>query len=167
MTAITVTNNDWTILSAIKTAIEAATIEDAAVFESADIVDSEAQANDIKFTGDTPRVTIIDGGTQEQEGLENEILVTLSMTLLVIGRTKANTPEARIEERKRLACAVKNAIEGSWPATATGFGFDDAYHPPYPVWGDIDATPSESAKQPWVAFKLPFTAGYGTLHTTR
>lgn len=168
MAAVTVQNFDGTILAAVDTALTGAALSGVTVFKSVTVSTSEAQAQEAQFKGATPRVIILYNGTEESVGVDGERCCTVSLELLIASKVDPDIDEsARITEIMRLMNLAKNAVEGSPPADAIGFGDEGNYHPAGPSWGDVDITPTEEAKAPWIACTLPVTFGYGLTSATR
>ena len=163
--AITVTNNEYTILAAVKTALGAAQISSVGVFKSVTVASSEEQAREAQFKGSQPAVIILVGSPSEVRIVEADRGCILPLTLLVTAKTNSGVDETtRIQEALRLMNAAKNAVEIALPAAATGFGDEQEFHPKGAVWGDM--TFDDSAKQPWVAFRLPVSFAFGLSTTT-
>ena len=168
MAEITVQNFDGTILAAVDTALAGATLNGVTVFKSVTVSTSEAQAREAQFKGATPRIIILYNGTEDAVGIDGERCCTMSLELLIASKADPAIDEsARITEIMRLMNLAKNAIEESPPADAKGFGDEDQSHRPGPVWGDLDITPTEEAKAPWIACALSVTFGYGLTASTR
>ena len=168
MAAIIVQNFDGTILAAVDTALTGATLSGVAVFKSVTVSTSEAQAQEAQFKGATPKVIILYNGTEDAPGVDGERCCTMSLDLLIASKVDPAIDEsARITEIMRLMNLAKNAIEGSPPADAIGFGDENQVHPAGPVWGGVDITPTEEAKAPWIACTLPVTFGYGITAASR
>lgn len=162
MGAITITNTDWTIINAVDTAIAAATLSGVAIFKSVTIATSEAQAEEAQARGDTPRVIILIEPTEESRGVYPERYCKVSLVLYVAAKNTSGVDEStRIQELYRLANGLKNAVEDSLPGAAHGYGDPEGeYQAKGATWGDLDIAPSETGKQPWIAFKLPVSFGY-------
>jgi len=159
---ITITNTDWTIINAVDTAITAATISGDALFESVTIATSQAQAEEAQIKGDVPRVIILIEPTEESRGVYPERYCKVALVLYVAAKKTSGVDEAtRIQELYRLANGIKNAVEAGLSGAAHGYGDPEGeYQAKGATWGDLDITPSETGKQPWIAFKLPVSFGY-------
>lgn len=174
MTAITITNTDWTIIDAVKTAIGAATVGGVTLFKSVTLATSEAQAEEAQLKEPTPRVIIVSAPARhlqqavtEARGVEHERYCDVPLVLYVARKTTSGVDEsARVQEIYRLANGIKNAVESSLPAAAIGYGDEDNFHAPGAVWGDVDIKPTEDLKQPWIAFQLPVSFGYAITNST-
>jgi len=168
MAAITVQNFDGTILAAVDTALAGATLSGVTVFKSVTVSTSEAQAREAQFKGAIPRIIILYNGTEDSPGVDGERCCTMSIDLLIASKVDPAVDEsARITEIMRLMNLAKNAIEESPPADAIGFGDENQSHRSGPVWGDLDITPTEEAKAPWIACTQSVTFGYGLTAATR
>lgn len=159
---ITITNTDWTIINAVDTAITAAALSGVAIFKSVTIATSEAQAEEAQLAGDVPRVVILVEPTEESRGVYPERYCKVALVLYVAAKSTSGVDEAtRIQELYRLANGIKNAVEDGLPDAAHGYGDPEGeYQAKGATWGGMDITPSETNKQPWVAFKLPVSFGY-------
>lgn len=162
MGAITITNTDWTIINAVDAAITGATVSGVALFKSVTITTSEAQAEEAQIKGSTPRAIILVEPTEESRGVYPERYCKVALVLYVAAKKTSGVDEATcIQELYRLANGIKNAVEAVLPAAAHGYGDPEGeYQAKGATWGDLDITPSETGKQPWVAFKLPVSFGY-------
>jgi len=161
-TPIVIANTDWTIINAVDTAITAATVSGDALFDSVTLATSEAQAKEAQMKGDTPRVIMLLGPTEEFRGVYPDRYCKVSIDLFVAGKKVSGVDEAtRLQEIYRLANGVKNAVEAGSPAAAHGYGDTEGeYHPKGALWGELDPAPTEEEKQPWIAFRLPVSFGY-------
>ena len=169
MAAITVQNFDGAIITSVATALTEATLSGVTIFESVTVATSEAQAIEAQFKEPTPRVIILYETSIEEKGIEEERCVTVALRLFIAGKVVPAIDEAaRLTEILRLMNLAKNAIEETRPADAQGWEHgEDEVHPPWPIWGEADITPTEDAKPPWVACILPVTFGYGITESTR
>lgn len=166
MAAITVSNTDWGILSAVRDALAAAEIGGQTVFEDVTVTTSRKQADECQFAGPTPKVILRYVTTAERTSPEDVRGCYVALELIVSTRTSSGVDESdRIQEILRLANAAKNAVEASPPASAAAWG-DSAYYHDAVRWGDVDL--DTEAASPWAVSRLPVTIGFaltsGTHH---
>ena len=138
----TTTNTEWSIISAVKSALSSATISGAAVFQSVTATTSEAQAGQAQFKG-TPPLVIVRYLTSAEDGsVGDSVGCAVEAELIIATKVDAGPDEStRLQEVLRLMNAAKNAVEASPPATAHAWGDADFYHDRI-VWGrpQIDVT---------------------------
>lgn len=165
MGAITVANTDWSIISAVDSALSEAAISGAAVFAEVTVTTSAAQVRQCRFAR-SPAAVIRYVGTSEDGSPEDVRSCGVSLELIIAAKVAAGADESsRLQEVLRLMNAAKNAVEGSPPAGAAAWGDGDVYRRRI-AWGaaSIDAT----AGQPWAVCLLPVELCYvltaGTSH---
>ena len=83
MAAITITNKDWSILSAVRSSLADATVDDAAVFASVTMTTSPRQARQCQLAGPAPKAIILYQSTDERDGIDGERNCWVSMRLLL------------------------------------------------------------------------------------
>jgi hypothetical protein len=166
MTAITVTNVDWSILDAVRAAVAAATIGETAVFRSVTVTTADAQAEQCQFR-DSPIAIVRYVTTVEDATPEDVRGCTVAMELTVAAWSQGAGPgeSARLQEILRLKNAAVNAVEAAPPGDAHAWGGADRYHQRL-QWGRprIDA----AVDRPWAVCRLPLEIGFvldnGTSH---
>jgi len=160
MSEITVSNTDWAILSAVKTAIAAATVGGEAVFASAEICTSVEHLMQTQLVGDTPRAIVLFKGSDEQHGVDDERFCRVSMELILASRAAVGADASdRIQEMLRLKNAAVNAVQTDPPSDAVGAATSDLYRPAL-VWGPADIELSRPGVEPWVMCRLGLEATY-------
>ncbi len=116
MTAITVTNTDWAILSAVKTALAEATIDGEAVFASVTTTTGADQARQCQFTS-SPAAILRYLTTDEHVTPEQVVRAAASMELILAAKvdSAAGDQSPQLEEILRLINAAKTAIAADAP----------------------------------------------------
>lgn len=166
MTAITVTNTEYEIAAALKTAFENARISGRKVWETVAVALSETDAVETQLRQNTPVAIIIYDDSPETLTTDNVPGLAVSFTLLFADRLHGDGDDAtRLEAGMKLVNAAKNVVESDLPATtarpnfATAWG-DDNYYQPQFDWGTPDISkPTDAERTPWVIAKLPVTIG--------
>lgn len=149
MTAITVTNTDWALVSAVKTALAEATIDGEAVFQSVSATTGDDQARQCQFTH-TPAAIVRYVTTDEQVTPEQVVRAVGSMELILAAKvdSPAGDQSPQLEEILRLVNAAKTAIAADAPNQACD-------------WGDVAdiefgrAKIDSDQRAPWVVAVVP------------
>ncbi len=153
MTAISVANKDWAVVSAVKTALADATISGQAVFAAVGVTTADPQAREAQLTGQGPRAIVRYVATTEDYGLEDARASVVILEILIAAKLPSSADEsARLTEILRLKNAALNAVEASPPADAAGWPEGSRFHTPL-QWGRPEIDITESA--PWVVARLP------------
>lgn len=160
-TAITVTNQEWTILSGVDTAMTAAQISGVNAFGSVTVTASAEQARECQYKGTTPIAVIRYVGTDETHTIEGESMAVVSVELRLATKKDRGVDESNaVQEALRLVNAAKNAIgaasiSGNYAVgTDSPFAYQIAYDSP-----TIDTAAGDSAK-PWITAILPVKFGF-------
>jgi hypothetical protein len=169
MTAITVENQEWTILAAVDAALTGATVSGVAVFKEVTVTTSAEQARDCQYKGQAPRAVVRYVGTEEKHTIEGEYLGVLSLELRLSTRIARGVDEsAAVQEGLRLVNAAKNAVQAAPPNIAYPVGTDGEFA--YQIeWGSpsIDTAGGDS-DSPWITAVLSVKFGMdfntGTSH---
>ena len=160
MTAITITNKDWSILSAVRSSLADATVDDEAVFASVTMTTSPRQARQCQLAGPAPKAIILYQGTDERDGIDGERNCWVSMRLLLAARAPLGVDaSARLEEILRLKNAAMNAVEAAWPPDACPGGTPELHRPAI-RWQSADIELDESATQRWALCGLGLEVSY-------
>ena len=156
MTAITVSNADETILTAIRTTLENATIDGEGVFQRVAMFGSRDEAEDKGFTA-SPIAALVYEATETHDVPDQNVGCVLRATVMVAAKEAA--PALRSRELTRLISAARNALHDSPPAGSNGFaeGDGDEYHPRIRI-----DTPQrdENPTDPWAIAWLPVEVAY-------
>jgi hypothetical protein len=166
MTAITVTNTDWSIVDDVRDALAAAKIASSAVFDSVTVTtcDEQVQANRLSRSP----VAIVRYVTTREIACPEDVrgaCVSLEIILAAAVDDTDLDESARLAEILRLKNAAVNAVEAEPPAAACAWGSAHAYQPRI-GWGQgrVDL----SAGEPWAICRLPVEIGFviptGTSH---
>lgn len=154
MGEVTIANIDWEIIDDIDDALTNATLSGVAVFNQVTVSSDleEARSRDFKASS----LAIIVYRKTEQFWLPEEVAgeqkhgCVVSADILVAG--KSNTVSGRLQEAMRLKNIAINAVEGSAPTNAEGFGDENVYHKNI-EWGEPTLDVPE--KQPWAVAIQP------------
>ena len=154
MTAITVANKDWSIISGVASALSGATIGGSDVFNDVTVSTSDEQAKKCQFKTHPVAVVRYAGSVEDHRpDDERAIVVPLEITVAAKVNTAGTTDEsARLQEILRLMNAAKNAVEASPPAVAQATGDNNFYHAKI-EWG-VPKVDTHS-RQPWAVCTLP------------
>jgi hypothetical protein len=166
MTAITVTNTDWSIVDDVRDALAAAKIASSAVFDSVTVTtcDEQVQANRLSRSP----VAIVRYVTTREIACPEDVRGACVCLEIILAAAVDDTDldeSARLAEILRLKNAAVNAIEAEPPAAACAWGSRQAYQPRI-GWGQgrIDL----SAGEPWAICRLSVEIGFviptGTSH---
>jgi len=160
MTEITVTNTDFSVLDAVRTALSDATIGGEAVFASVTMSTSVDHVRAVQLTGPMPRVIVLYKSTGEDSGVDSRCCCWVSMELILATRISSGMDAAgRFQEILRLKNAAINAVQSDPPTDATGAAADGTYRPAM-RWGPADIELSEPGIDPWVLCRLPLEAAF-------
>jgi len=158
MGEITVANTDWSLVAGVKSALAAATVDSAAVFESVTVTTSRAQAAECQLTRSPAAIvryvtTREDASPEEVRGCR--VVLELLLAVLVDSATTDESP--RLQEVLRLRNAAINAVETDPPAASHAWGDGDRYQPRI-RWSEpeIDA----SVDRPWAVCRLGVEIGF-------
>lgn len=166
MTAITVANTDWSIVDDVRDALAAATVAEAAVFDSVTVTTCDARAIATRLS--TSPVAVVRYVTTREAACPEDVRgssVSLEIILAAAVDEADIDESARLAEILRLKNAAVNAIEADPPADACAWGSARAYQPRI-RWGrpKLDL----SAGQPWAICRMPVDIGFiipaGTSH---
>jgi hypothetical protein len=168
MTEITISNTDWSILDAVRTALGGATVGGEAVFASVTMTTSPGHLRQVQLTGDMPRAIILYKATNEHDDTDGGRLGWVSLELILATRVSSGSDASgRIQEILRLKNAAINAVEASRPSAAVGAGTAELYRPAI-LWKPADIKLSEPDLDPWVLCRLGVEVTYalssGTSH---
>lgn len=168
MTAITISNTDWSILSAVRSALAGATVQGETVFASVTMTTSADQARRCQLAGAAPKAIVLYEGSSERVGLGGERNCWVSISLLLAARAPAGVDAAgRLQEILRLMNAAINAAEADPPADACPLGTPDLYRPAL-QWRAADIRINEPDSQGWTLCRLGLEVSYrlnaGTSH---
>jgi hypothetical protein len=162
MTAITVSNKEWCILSAVRDALSAAEVDGAAVFQAVSVTTSDQQARETQLAT-SPVAVVRYVATAEDDSPQGLRGCTVCLEILVAAR--ADSEAQRLEQALRLKNAAVNAVEAAPPPDARAWGDDNHYQKKL-RWGrpQIDAT----EHSPWALARIPLDVGFllssGTAH---
>jgi len=160
MAEITVNNTDFSVLDAVKAALNAAVIGGEAVFASVTMSTSEDHVRAVQLTGPMPRAIVLYRQTGEEGGSDSRRCCWVSMELILATRISSGMDAAgRFQEILRLKNAAINAVESDPPAGATGAASERVYRPPM-RWGPADIELSEPGVDPWVLCRIALEAAY-------
>lgn len=164
MTAINVTNKDWAIVGAVKSALAGATINGEAVFESVSVTTSSRQGDQCQFTRN-PAAIVRYLTTREHVSPQGEVgcVVSLELVLAVKVDSPASDESLRIQEILRLVNAAKNAIQTSLPSDACAWTDGKTIIP------SVEFLPCEldtAHRQPWSVAQLPITLTFALNNAT-
>ena len=164
MSEITISNTDWSILDAVRTALGDATEGGEAIFASVCMTTSPSHLRQVQLTGKMPRAVILYKGTCEHNGTDGGRLGWVSLELILATRISSGSDASgRVQEILRLKNAAINAIETDPPAEAVGAATADLYRPAI-LWRPADIELSEPGVDPWVLCRLGLEVTY-TLST--
>ena len=158
MAAITVSNTDWSIVSAVRDALAAAAVASGPVFESVSIVAGQDDVKANRLCG-SPVAVVRYLHTRENAGPEDVRGACVSMEIVLA--TAVESPglddSAVLAEALRLKNAAINAVEADPPAAASAWGAASAWQDRI-RWREprIDT----SAGRPWVLCRLGLEVGY-------
>ena len=166
MTAITVTNTEWTILNAIDTALTGATISAATVFKSVTVTTSDEQARQAQMTADTgnyPLAIIRFVNTTQYDSPESYRGCLLEVELILATRVgPAKDQAAHVQEALRLTNAAKNAVEAGTITGAHSWGDENDWHEKF-EWGQPELDTDETT---WTVAKLPLIVSFSIASPT-
>ncbi len=152
MTAITVTNTDWAIVSAVRESLAGATIGGEVVFKSVVAVATKGYVRQCRMVGAHPKAVVIYEDTAETCGPGGERNCVVTMAIEMVSRAASDDESARLTEALRLKNAVMNAVEAAPPVDAVGIGSGDEYHEPL-LFVECNIDTGQSS-QPWVLCTL-------------
>lgn len=162
MSSITSANTDETILAALKTSLEKATIDGDAVFARVTVFGSRDEGEDKEFTA-SPIAAVIYEATDTYDIPDLNVGCVLRATVMVAA--KEDTPALRSRELTRLISAARNALHTSPPAGANAFseGNGGQWHPRIRI-----DTPQRDEKptDPWAIAWLPVEVAYRVATST-
>jgi len=160
MSEITISNIDWPILDAIRTALDQATEEGQAVFSSVATSSSPEHLRQVQLAGRTPRAIVMYAGSQERNGVDGQRFGWVSAELILATRVISGPDAAgRIREILRLKNAAINAVEADPPEEAVGAATADLYRPAI-LWRPADIELSEPGVNPWVLCRIGLEVTY-------
>jgi len=160
MSEITISNTDWSIVDAVRTALVDARVAGEAVFASVDLATSLEHMRQVQLSGPTPRAVILYKNTQEHVDVDGGRACWVSLELILSTRIAAvSDASGRIQEILRLKNAAVNAIETDRPSEATGAASADVYRPGL-LWNPADIKFSEPGVDPWVLCRLGLEITY-------
>jgi hypothetical protein len=158
MPAISVQNEDWSVLTAVRSALEAATIDAASVFEAVTVTTSDVQAVQCQFSASP--IVVLRYVTTREDHCPEEVrgcCVELELTIAVQVNAAGTDESSRLEEVLRLKNAAVNAVGAAPPANAHAWGDANHYHTRV-QWGRVEV--DTKAHQPWAICKLPVAIGF-------
>ena len=158
MTAISISNTDWSIIDDVKTALGGATVGGSAVFAAVTAGTSDAQAEECQFTTH-PAAIVRYVGTAEHRTPGGHLACALSLEVIVAAKVPAGGADesARLQEVLRLLSAARNALSAAVPSAACAWGSDAAAVQP------LEFAPPKidtAHAAPWAVGRLPLTVGY-------
>lgn len=165
MSAITVDNKPDKIITALKAAIEAATISAVKIFARCDESNSVERFKEKRLSGMDGKALacIVNNGVEEFILTDNRRGNVLSLTIVTASQ---NTPEAdNVLDATKLVAAIKNIVNTSKPADSKAFyaeGDDEITQ--QVSWGEPESDPD--AKKPMVFNEIPCFIAYETLTET-
>ena len=160
MSEITISNTDWSILNAVRTALSDATEGGEAVFASATMTTSVSHLRQVQLTGKMPKAIILYKGADEHDGTDGGRFCWVSLELILATRISSGSDAAsRVQEILRLKNAAINAVETDPPAEAVGASTADLYRPAI-LWRPADIELSEPGLDPWVLCRLGLEVTY-------
>jgi len=160
MSEITITNTDWSILDAVRTAVSEATLGGEAIFASVDMTTSVKHLRQVQLAGKTPRGVILYKSTSEHNDADGGRLGWVTLELILSTKASGGTDAAgRVQEILRLKNAAVNAVETDRPPQAVGAGTSDLYRPAI-LWRPADIELSEPGVDPWVLCRLGLEITY-------
>ena len=153
MSELTVSNTDFSLVEAVKTALDAATIDSADVFQSVAVTASKAAPDQYPFH-DSPAAVVRYVTTREDDSPEDlrGCCVALELTLAVLVDCATADESSRLQEVLRLKNAAINAVEASPPAAASAWGDGDHYQGRI-RWGRSQL--DTAVGRPWAVCVLP------------
>jgi hypothetical protein len=162
VTAITVANTDWAIISDIKDALTNATISDVAVFKTVTATTSAPQFEQAQYKGTYPIACVRFVGTNEGEMPDDERWGAVRVELYIATKADPAVDEsARVQEALRLVNAAKNAVEADPPDDATYWGPDGDWQNEL-TWD----SPELETSEPWITATVPLAVGYALSSST-
>ena len=158
MTAITISNTDWSILDDVKTALAGATAGGSAVFAAVTAGTSDRQAAECQFTAH-PAAIVRYVGTEEHPTPGGHLACALSLEVVVATKVAQGGADesSRVQEALRLLNAARNALAAEPPAEACAWG-SDARVVRALEFGRPKIDTAHAA--PWAVGRLPVTVGY-------
>ena len=166
MTEITISNTDWSILNAVRTALSAATEGGEAIFASVTMTTSVSHLRQVQLAGKMPRAIILYKGSSEHNGTDGGRFCWVSLELILATRISSGADAAgRVQEILRIKNAAINAVETDPPAEAVGAATADLYRPAI-LWRPADIELSEPGVDPWVLCRLGLEVTYALLAGT-
>ena len=158
MAAITVDNQDWSIVEAVQTALSSAAIQGASVFQSVAVSTSDMQAGQCQFHT-SPIAVLRYVTTREDHSPEGVRGGIVALELILAAQIDATglSESTRLQEVLRLKNAAINAVEQAPPDDSSAWGDGDHYHARI-RWGPTEI--DTSVRQPWVMCRLPAEIGF-------
>ena len=158
MTAITVSNTDWSIVDDVRDALAAASIAGSPVFEAVSVTAGDEAVKDTRLHGSSAAVVRY-LATREHACPEDirGACVSLEIVIAAAVDSPALDESARLSEILRLKNAAINAVEAEPPSAARSWGSSSS-------WQDRIRWQSPridtSAGQPWALCRLGVEIGF-------
>jgi len=158
MTAITIANKEWDVISDLSDALTDATLSGVTIFKQVHTTTSAEYAKGGEFTGSAPIAWVIFENRTENEGPENVLWCQVSVTIMVAWQDKdADTDAEKLENILYYINAAINAIQADPPDDASAGGDTDHYQRAL-EWGEPELDLTE--KDPWAVATIPLTVGF-------
>ena len=166
MSEITISNTDWSILDAVRTALSTAAEGGDLMFASVVMSSSQGHLKQVQLTGKMPRAIILYKSSDEHNGADGVRFCWVKLELILATRASSGSDASgRVQEILRLKNAAINAIETDRPVGAVGAATSDLYRPAI-LWRPADIELSEPGVDPWVLCRLGLEVTYA-LSTAR
>lgn len=160
MSEITISNTDWSILDAVRTALSGAVEGGEAIFASVSMAASLSHLRQVQLAGKMPRAVILYKNSNEHNGSDGGRVGWVSIELILATRVSAGSDAGgRVQEILRLKNGAVNAVETDRPAQAVGAATADLYRPAI-LWRPADIELSEPGVDPWVLCRLALEVTY-------
>ena len=154
MSEITISNTDWSILDAVKTALSGTSEGGEAIFASVVMTTSLSHLRQVQLADKMPRAIILYKGSDEHSDTDGGRLAWVTLELILASRVSSGSDASgRVQEILRLKNASINAVETDRPAGAVGAATSDLYRPAI-LWRPADIELSEPGVDPWVLCRL-------------
>jgi hypothetical protein len=168
MSEITISNTDWSVLDAVKTALSGAAEGGEAIFASVVMSSSVSHMRQVQLAGKMPRTIILYKGTNEHNGTDGTRFGWVTLELILATRVSSGSDASgRVQDILRHKNAAINAVETDRPERAVGAATADLYRPAI-LWRPADIELSEPGIDPWVLCRLglevTYTLATGTSH---
>lgn len=160
MSEITISNTDWSVLDAVRTALTDATESGEAIFASVATTTSTKHLRQVQLAGKTPRAIILYKRSDERIAADGKRAGWVTLELILATRASSGSDASgRVQEILRLKNAAINAVQSDPPSEAVGAASADLYRPAI-LWRPADIELSEPGVDPWVLCRIGLEVTY-------